>query len=94
VDRVDITSEQLDILIRIGAFRFTGFNKYELMWKKNAVFNPTQRFESSGLLFADKTEEYELPILKEGPYDQIFDEIELLGFPVTSPFNLLQERNL
>ena len=91
VDRVDITSEQLDILIRIGAFRFTGLNKYELMWQKNAVFNPQQRFESTGLLFADKTEDYELPILQEGPYDQTFDEIELLGFPLRSPFDLVEE---
>ncbi|MCB0705595.1 MAG: DNA polymerase III subunit alpha [Saprospiraceae bacterium] len=91
VDRVDINSEQLDILIRIGAFRFTGYNKYELMWQKNAVFNPQKRFENSGLLFADKAENYKLPELREGPHDQAFDEIELLGFPICSPFDLLEE---
>ena len=35
--RVAIDPSQLDILIRIGAFRFTGFSKYELMWEKARV---------------------------------------------------------
>ena len=90
VNRVDITADQLEILIRIGAFRFTRMNKYELMWEKNAVFNPKQKFESSNLLFDDLAEDFHLPILKEGLFDQAFDELELLGFPLCSPFDLLQ----
>lgn len=93
VNRVDISAEQLEILIRIGAFRFTGKNKYELMWEKNAVFNPHQKFESSLSLFDEPAEAYQLPDLKEGEHDQAFDEIELLGFPLCSPFELLQEDN-
>ncbi len=91
VNRVDISSSQLDILIRIGAFRFTGLNKCQLMWEKNAVFNPKEKFEASGLLFADEHETFELPELKEGQFDQAFDEIELLGFPIGSPFDLLEK---
>jgi DNA polymerase-3 subunit alpha len=34
-----------------------------------------------------------LPDLTEGQFDQTFDEIELLGFPVKSPFELLKENN-
>ena len=92
VQRVDIVADQLEILIRIGAFRFTGFNKYELMWQKNAVYNPRTHFENSGLLFADTSESFQLPNLRETPYDQAFDEIELLGFALCSPFDLLAER--
>lgn len=91
VNRVNISAEQLEILIRIGAFRFTEMNKYELMWEKNAVFNPKEKFESSGLLFGDTCEKFTLPDLKEGIYDQAFNEIELLGFPICSPFHLLSE---
>src|SRR5690606_33757619 len=40
VARVDIGREQLDLLIRIGAFRWTGRTKCELMWHKYAVHNP------------------------------------------------------
>ncbi len=92
VNRVDISSEQLDILIRINAFRFTGMNKYELMWHKNAVFNPSDKHNGSGYLFEEATESFELPRLKEEMHDQTFDEIELLGFPLNSPFELLEKR--
>ena len=92
VNRVNISAEQLEILIRIGAFRFTGLNKYELMWEKNAVFNPKEKFECSGRLFADPVENFRLPNLKEGPLDQAYDEIELLGFPLCSSFGLLVQR--
>lgn len=88
VSRVNVSSEQLDLLIRIGAFRFTGRNKYELMWDKNAVFNPKDRYEASLLLF-EETAHFELPELKEGKYEQAFEEMELLGFPLCSPFELL-----
>src|SRR5699024_7692295 len=33
MDRIAISIEQITILIRIGAFRFTGKNNYELLWK-------------------------------------------------------------
>lgn len=94
VNRVAITADQLELLIRIGAFRFTGMNKYELMWEKNAVFNPKQKFDDSGLLFEDELEKFQLPKLEEGCYDQAFDELELLGFSLCSPFELLQNKAL
>ncbi len=89
--RVDISSDQLDLLIRIGAFRFTGQNKYELMWEKNAVYNPVVKVSEGMQLFRDEHETYALPVLSEGPYDQAFDEIELLGFPLRSPFELVPD---
>jgi len=90
VSRIDISKEQLEILIRIGAFRFTGMNKYELMWEKNAVHNPEIKHERSGALFGIESEDYDLPVMKESRYEQAFDEIELLGFPLCSPFDLLE----
>jgi len=32
-----------------------------------------------------------IPLLPDGPFDQAFDEIELIGFPLCSPFELLQD---
>ncbi len=94
IRRVPITSEQLELLIRIGAFRFTGKSKYELMWEKNAVFNPRDRHEATLPLFQDDSlETTRRQIagleLEEGDLDQAFDEIELLGFPLRSPFELV-----
>lgn len=92
VNRVNATKETLELLIRIGAFRFTGMNKYELMWEKNAVFAPmTKQVQYSAALFEVDTEDYELPVMEEGKYEQAFDEIELLGFPLCSPFDLLKD---
>ncbi len=114
VDRLPVTTEQLELLIRIGAFRFTGLSKYELMWEKNRVFNPKDKNPGALPLFDDEPEiiwdaapaegadpaipnpynaphsgTWRLPRLSEGPYDQAFDELELLGFPLSSPFELL-----
>jgi DNA-directed DNA polymerase III PolC len=92
VNRVNATRETLELLIRIGAFRFTGMNKYQLMWEKNAVFAPmTKQINYSNALFDVDTEDYELPIMEESQHEQAFDEIELLGFPLCSPFDLLKD---
>ena len=90
VSRIDISKEQLELLIRIGAFRFTGHNKYALMWEKNAVHNPQVKHNGSGYLFGMDSEDYDLPVLEETDHEQAFDEMELLGFPLCSPFRLLQ----
>ncbi len=92
VHRIDIAREQLEILIRIGAFRFTGMNKYELMWEKNAVHNPLIKHVQCATFFDTEPEQFSLPVLLEGEHEQAFDEIELLGFPLCSPFDLLETR--
>jgi len=66
------------------------------MWEKNSVFNPNifnGMTNGTGLLFEDTHETFSLPNLKEDEYDQAFDEIELLGFSLCSPFDLLKEKN-
>ena len=94
VSRIHIMQDQLEILIRIGAFRFTGMNKYELMWDKNAVHNPKPKDHGTGLLFEGGYESYNLPDLQEGRFDQAFDELELLGFTISSPFDLIPKNDL
>ena len=61
VQRIDISKEQLEILIRINAFRFTRMNKYELMWEKNMVHNPQIKYSINGNFFPDTAELYALP---------------------------------
>ncbi len=90
VRRVRISPAQLDTLIRIGAFRFTGMKKSELLWEKSRVLTPESGL-GTNLLFADESDAYHLPILEESSYDQAFDELELLGFPLCSPFDLLPD---
>jgi DNA polymerase-3 subunit alpha len=87
--RIDIGLEQLMILIRIGAFSFTGMRKCALMWEATALFQHAHTHVGHLSLFEDDTPSYVLPDLQDGPLDQAFDEIELLGFPLCSPFQLL-----
>jgi DNA-directed DNA polymerase III PolC len=90
IHRVHIGKEQIELLIRIGAFRFTGRSKYELMWDKNAVYSPgIKQQQYAATLFCTEPEEYELPVLEETLHEQAFDEIEILGFPLCSPFELI-----
>lgn len=88
--RIALSVTQLELLIKINAFRFIGRNKYQLMWEKNKTRNPNaSKFTQSAAFFETPTENFILPPLTEGPYDQAFDEIELLKFPLCSPFALL-----
>jgi len=95
--------EQLRILIRLGSFRFTGKTKQQLLWESLLFFSNTAgRFsrgtagKSSGPaaeLFDTEPKEFPLPELKRNPMEDAFDEIELLGFPLCNPFDLLATRD-
>ncbi|TVQ42337.1 MAG: DNA polymerase III subunit alpha, partial [Saprospirales bacterium] len=91
--RTGIDSEQLQLLIRIGAFRFTGRGKFELMWEKCRLRSLTISAHDQNILFdCPEVEPLELELPKESRLEQSYDEIELLGFPLCSPFELLQEQ--
>lgn len=53
-------------------------------------FKPENR---SLLLIQEPVKEYELPKLERSEFEDAFDEIELLSFPIScSPFDLLQTK--
>jgi DNA polymerase-3 subunit alpha/error-prone DNA polymerase len=91
INRVPIGIESLQLLIFIGAFRFTGKPKNELLIIARLIlinFKPENR---NLLLLREPVKEYKLPELERSPFEDAFDEIELLDFPVSvTPFNLLQ----
>lgn len=90
VRRIPIGIEALQVLIFIGAFRFTGLAKNELLITARLLlvnFRPEQR---APLLLDEPIKEYKLPELDRSPFEDAFDEIELLGFMVScTPFDLL-----
>ncbi|ETN96253.1 DNA polymerase III subunit alpha [Zhouia amylolytica] len=91
IERVTISIDQLSILIRIGAFRFTGVDKYELLWKAHFSLGHIQRFEDQYQLFKVRQNNYEVPVLQTTKLEEAFEQIELLGFTLCSPFDLLLE---
>lgn len=91
IDRVPISMEQIAILIKINAFRFTQINKRELLWQAHMKISKTVLEEASISLFKVQTTQYQIPKLESSLLEDAFDQIELLGFPLHSPFYLLAE---
>jgi len=89
--RVKIAVAQLRILIRIGAFRFTGRSKKQLLWDIHILIGSEKKTEPEMELFDTGGRNFILPSLHHGEYDDALDEIEILGFPLCSPFELLRE---
>lgn len=89
--RVSIGIEQLIILIRIDAFRFTEKPKKQLLWEAHVLLRKSKGAESGPALFQSGVKRYKLPSLIQSRLEDAYDEIELLGFPVTlSWFDFLQ----
>jgi DNA-directed DNA polymerase III PolC len=94
--RTSVGLESLKILIRIDAFRFTGQNKRQLLWEAHMVFDKHKQkeFASNTALFHEPPLEWKLPQLVESQIANIYDEIELMGFPVTqSYYDLLKTKS-
>ncbi len=89
IDRVPMGIEQVSILIRIGAFRFTGINKRELLWKAHLKLGKSKPNTGVEPLFRLVRKDYQLPALPTSPVEEAFDQMELLGFALCNPFNLL-----
>jgi DNA polymerase-3 subunit alpha len=89
VQRLAPPLEQLAILIRIGAFRFTGKNKKELLWQAHLLLGHAPRKEVVPELFYTPPRSFSLPELDRVRHEDAFDEMELLGFALCSPFELL-----
>jgi DNA-directed DNA polymerase III PolC len=91
INRIPIGIEGIQILIFIGAFHFTGKTKNQLLVIARLIlvnFKPENR---NLMLIQEPVKEYKLPVLERSAFEDAFDEIELLSFPVScSPFDLLQ----
>jgi DNA-directed DNA polymerase III PolC len=82
VERVCPGLEQVILLIRTGAFRFTGKKKAVLLWEAHMMMNKSKN-ENIRPLFSQPVRSFTLPDLVHGTLDDAYDEIELFGFPVT-----------
>jgi DNA-directed DNA polymerase III PolC len=82
--------EQLLLLIRTGAFRFTGRSKADLLWEAHLLMTRKKQ-EKTASLFEPRPKKFTLPELECDAIEDAYDEIELLGFPVSmSWFDMLK----
>ena len=92
IERTNITKEQLNMLVSIGAFRFTGKKKKQLLWeanflqKKNVSHVPAARS-----MFEEAPINFKLPELVDYPLDDLYDELETLDFTLGNPFDLVND---
>jgi error-prone DNA polymerase len=92
IERTAIGSEQLELLIRVGALRFTGRSKKQLLWEGDFLQKKVRTHSAACQpLFREAPLNLTLPVLPDHPLDNSFDDIELLGFPVDDPFTLIDD---
>lgn len=94
IERVPISIEQICILIKINAFRFTERNKRELLWEAHLKISKTVIQEHTVTLFKTERINYRTPELPSTELENAFDAIELLGFPLCNPFHLLEKPSI
>lgn len=93
VKRIPIGIETLQVLIFVGALRFTGKQKHELLIEARFLMSGNKPDNKQLTLIEEPQKEYQLPKIERNPFEDAFDEIEILGFTVSfSPFDLLQTK--
>lgn len=92
VRRVPVSIEQMRLLVRCGALQSISKNKKELLWEIYSLINPLKKNDARNELFEIQAKTWQLPKLNNSELDDAFDELELLGFSLCSPFDLLREK--
>ena len=83
IRRVQPGMEQLILLLRLNAFRFIGKPKSQLMWDAHMFQKANKGDTGTTLLFQSRGKDYKLPKLVHNKLEDAYDEIELLGFPIS-----------
>ena len=90
IERVQPGIVQLELLISVGALRFTGKTKKQLLWEANSLHKKLQ-LQTNNALFHESPVPFNLPDLSDHPLDDIYDQIIHLGFPLGNPFGLVDD---
>jgi len=91
MERISMSIEQLDILIRIGAFRMFNKDKRQLLWKAHYSHNHMYHNDLQPSLFKIASKTFALPNFTITDLENAFDQLELLNFTLYDPFILLKE---
>jgi len=91
IQRLTPGIEQLILLVRMDSFRFTGNHKSQLLWEAHLLQKTNKQPPKINRLFNSRSKQFKLPKLIHNALENAYDEIELLGFPVsTTNFNMLK----
>ena len=90
--RCRIPLEQLTLIIRVGALSDFPETRKELLWKAHLYHNKVKVKNHVPQLFEEEQKQFKLPELTEQALELAFEQMELLGFPLCNPFELLAEK--
>jgi len=92
IERINAGPEQLNLLVSIGALRFTGKSKKQLLWETNFLHKKLRHEPAESLpIFKEPPVEFGLPVLKDDRLEDIYDQLEILDFPLCNPFELVDD---
>ena len=83
VKRTQTGLEQVILLIRVGALRFIGIGKKQLLWEAHLLMSKHKPVVGNVALFETESRKPFLPPLEEDILENYYDEMELIGFCVT-----------
>ncbi|MEQ8905222.1 DNA polymerase III subunit alpha [Ekhidna sp.] len=88
INRVNVSLEQIKLLIRIGTLREFG-SKKDILWQVHFSLGAGVSRTKSGL-FKVPIKQWTLPPLHYDKREDALDEMDLLGFPLCNPFDLVE----
>ncbi|OMP78886.1 DNA polymerase III subunit alpha [[Flexibacter] sp. ATCC 35208] len=92
IERTEVGIEQLNLFIKVGAFRFTGRTKKQLLWEGNFLqVHMDDHVPGRQALFAEEPVSFELPMLPDNQREDMMKEMELMGFPIGNVFELVDD---
>jgi DNA polymerase-3 subunit alpha len=89
--RCFIPLEQLILIIRIGGLNDFPESRKELLWKAHLYHTKAKEKTIVPQLFEQQRKQFILPPLTEQHLELAFEQMELLGFPLCNPFELLSQ---
>jgi DNA-directed DNA polymerase III PolC len=93
IKRTGIGLEQAITLIRVGALRFTGKSKKQLLWEVHLLLGTKVKPNNNAELFQLESKNYKLPVLVSTRLEDAYHELEILGFPLTMTLFELLDSN-
>ena len=91
--RVNVGREQLEMLVRLNALRFTGKPKQQLYLETALrMSGNAPPIQKSVLFQTEPAGEFTLPVLENTELIDRYDELELIGFPIADPYVMLKTK--
>ncbi|MGB3591787.1 MAG: PHP domain-containing protein [Nonlabens sp.] len=91
LERVYVGVEQSAILGSIDAFRFSGRDRFNILWDIYIKMGLSKVRYTQQRLFRPEHKKVKVPRLNTTPQELAFNQMDLMGFPLCSHFELLGE---